>query len=359
MNGNPPNNPEPSNRFAQSDEEAAHRFEGYKSQDPFPEIPPALLNWADIEDYVAATGMICPFYPDPEKSKPASYEVNLLGKYVYWDEEGKKQVKDLKRGGEFILKRNSIAFVTLEPMLRIPDYIALRFNLKITHVYRGILLGTGPLVDPGYKNKLSMPLHNLTTNDYTFRGGEPLIWMEFTKLSPIQYQQPENEQDGSPSRQGKYRGFPQRKNELSDVEDYLRKADPHRPIRSSIPAAIQDAERAAKRANNLIRIGSVIGLVSIVGLAIGLYGSFSQVASLVAGTNAYVNNAREELGGFQRRFDEDSQSQANQRDEVQSLKREMQDLKKRLDDLAAASASFGARAASPETGKAKNAKRNR
>jgi len=169
------------NPIAPSDGEAALRFEEYRSKDPFPDIPPALLNSADIYDYVAKTGMIHKFYQ--EKLKPASYEVNLLGRCIYWDEDGKKHDEDITEGKEFILRRNSIAFVTLEPMFRVPDYIALRFNLKITHVYRGILLGTGPLVDPGFSNRLSMPLHNLTTNDYTFRGGEPLIWMEFTKLS--------------------------------------------------------------------------------------------------------------------------------------------------------------------------------
>ena len=233
--------------FARNDEEAACWFERYKSEDPFPEIAPALLNSADIIDYVAATGMIYPFYPEIEILKTASYEVNLLGKCVYWDEKGEKQVLIIKRGDEFKLKQNSIAFVTLEPMFRIPDYIALRFNLKITHVYRGILLGTGPLVDPGYYNKLSIPLHNLTTNDYIFKGGDPLIWMEFTKLSLIQRCQLNSKQNIKLVRRGEYREFPKRKNELSDVEHYLRKADPHRPIRSSIPDAARQCSAICGR----------------------------------------------------------------------------------------------------------------
>lgn len=81
------------------------------------------------------------------------------------------------------MEPNSIAFVTLEPMFRIPDYLALRFNLKIVHVYKGLLLGTGPLVDPGFVGRLSIPLHNLTANTYTFHAGDGIIQMEFTKLS--------------------------------------------------------------------------------------------------------------------------------------------------------------------------------
>ena len=45
-----------------------------------------------------------------------------------------------KDGDEFTLEANSIAFVQVEPVFRLPDYIALRFNLKITHVHRGILI---------------------------------------------------------------------------------------------------------------------------------------------------------------------------------------------------------------------------
>jgi hypothetical protein len=44
--------------FAESDEEAARRFELTRGTDPFPEVPSALLNTADLLDYVAATGMI-------------------------------------------------------------------------------------------------------------------------------------------------------------------------------------------------------------------------------------------------------------------------------------------------------------
>lgn len=166
------------------DTDAQAKYEKYYSKDPFPDIQPALLNSADIYNYVATTGMIFPFYP--EKLSGASYEVAIGEKVIWWDEQ-KQEVheEDLSKPGSFFkLEPNSIAFVMLEPTFRIPDYMALRFNLKIVHVYKGLLLGTGPLVDPGFVGKLSIPLHNLTANTYTFRHGDSLIQMEFTKLSP-------------------------------------------------------------------------------------------------------------------------------------------------------------------------------
>ena len=53
-------------------------------------------------------------------------------------------------------------------------------------MHRGLLLGTGPLVDPGFHGRLLIPLHNLTSDEYTIRGDEGLIWMEFTKTSHLQ-----------------------------------------------------------------------------------------------------------------------------------------------------------------------------
>jgi len=261
-----------------TDNEAERIYQG-NSYDPFPDIAPALLNSADIIDYVIRTGMILPFRPNDLKA--ASYEVNLKGKCVYWDEKGEKKVKYVDEGEEFTLRRNSIAFVTLEPFFRLPDYIAIRFNLKITHIYRGLLLGTGPLVDPGFRGRLSIPLHNLTTNDYTFRGGEGLIWMEFTKISP-------NSKWNIPYQfYDKIGSFvPFRRAEM-DVEDYLYKADPHRAKRSSIPEEIRKATNVAKGAQRSVAYITLGGVLSVAAVVWGL---FNPTHQLIEGT---VNHTRE------------------------------------------------------------------
>ncbi len=167
--------------FANSKEIAILRYLKFYNKDPYPAISPALLNSADIQAYVEKTGMICPFYPDD--LKPASYSLCLLGNYIYWDKDGNKKEDKITKGKTFELERDSIAFVSLEPLFHLPNYIAARFNLKIDNIYKGLLLGTGPLVDPGFIGYLSFPLHNLTSNKYTFVGGEEIVWMEFTKLS--------------------------------------------------------------------------------------------------------------------------------------------------------------------------------
>ncbi len=228
--------------------EADDRFKEFGSQDPFPKIDPSLLNSADIYDYVAQTGMLAPFYPWAIKS--ASYEASLLGPLIWWNEKNEPHYEELKEGEIFVLKANSVAFVSVEPSLRIPDYIALRFNLHITHVHRGLLLGTGPLVDPGFVGKLVIPLHNLTDRDWPIKGGEGLIWIEFTKLSPnVRW----NSSISAEGRQGKHKAFPERKKNLRFLE-FLEKAartKPVPPIRASIGefvAKLENVQAVAKSA---------------------------------------------------------------------------------------------------------------
>src|SRR5581483_10145503 len=174
--------------FPETLEEAEKRFKDFEHADPLPKVPAALLNSGDIYDYARITGMIWPFDTNEEqlgkKLKSASYEIDFLGEvYFFNDEKDKHDRIEIRRDVPFTLFKNSIAFVFLETKFHLPDYIALRFNLKITHVHRGLLLGTGPLVDPGFVGRLLIPLHNLTSKDYTIIGGDGLIWVEFTKLA--------------------------------------------------------------------------------------------------------------------------------------------------------------------------------
>ncbi|MGH7231751.1 MAG: dCTP deaminase domain-containing protein, partial [Nitrospiraceae bacterium] len=167
---------------ARTEHEAEHRYQRMRDWDPFPDIAPALLNSADIYDYVRVTGMIWPF--DPERLKAASYKVSIGNKFIYWDGNGQEHSQELLDQEKFHLEPNSIGFVTTNEVFRLPHYIGARFNLRISNVHRGILLGTGPLVDPGFQGRLLVPLHNLTANRYPFYQGDEFAWFEFTKVSP-------------------------------------------------------------------------------------------------------------------------------------------------------------------------------
>lgn len=228
------------NQIAECDEEALTRAERFENTDPFPSIPRALLSSAEIADYARVTGMLHPF--SMQQLKSASYEVFMGGQVISWDGAGLRIEENIEKGDPLTLKANSIVFVEVKPTFRLPNYIAIRFNLRITHVHRGLLLGTGPLVDPGFRGKLLIPLHNLTSSDYSIDTNEALIWIEFTKTTFGV--EPDEELALRPR---DFRGFPKPKRDWKP-DQYLRKANGPNPIQSSIPAAIAVSAAAAKQA---------------------------------------------------------------------------------------------------------------
>lgn len=162
----------------------------YYRTDPLPDIAPALLNSLDVGRYVEKGCLIEKANFERKRRKLASYKMRFLGDLYDWCEtDGGLQKRSRKIcDGEFItLHKNSISFLRMQEKLLLPEYIAARFNLHIKHVHKGILLGTGPLIDPGFGGRLLIPLHNLTDNDYQIEGGDGIIWVEFTKLSTNPY----------------------------------------------------------------------------------------------------------------------------------------------------------------------------
>lgn len=276
----------------------------FLKKDPFPEIEPALLNSADIEDYAIKIKMVDPF--DPQKLKPASYEVGFEGIVYLWNEKGEPEEKNLENEQSFELKKNSIIYLFTKTKFRLPDYIALRFNLKITHVHRGILLGTGPLIDPGFEGNILIPLHNLTTNDYVFKVGEGLIWVEFTKISKHSKWQDYEKQH---ERIGYYKEFPQDKKN-KDAKYYFGKAAMGKGIRSSIPDAMKraaedarqakedatKASTAAQKAEKTIKKiswgGGITIALTIMGLLISLYLGFQPILQLVNDSVKYIKDEK-------------------------------------------------------------------
>ncbi len=154
--------------------------------DPFQkEIQPSLMSAHDIDRYVMATGLISPYFTGGGRHgrlKKASYEGRIGNSAWFYDARSNK-LTDCWNSEKLTVPANTIVFVECDLDFRLPNYIGLRFNLQIRHVHRGLLLGTGPLVDPGYWGKLCIPLHNLTNEPYEIPLNEGLIWVEFTKTT--------------------------------------------------------------------------------------------------------------------------------------------------------------------------------
>lgn len=266
-------------RETDSDKEAIRRADFFHRLDPFPNVTPALLDDTDFRAYMRVTCMLFPYSKEAGHYKPASYEARAK-QLIFWDDNKQRKVVTVVPGEKYKLLANSITFALIDSTIRLPDYIALRFNLRIKHVHRGLLLGTGPLVDPGFRGDLLIPLHNLTSDDYEIDGGEGLIWIEFTKTSrTVRKAAAQTELE------------PHKKEQPPEV--YFERANRNNPIRSSLPQVVKDArkaESAARKAKTTVQWFAGVGFAAIaatvLAVVLSLHSYFGQMNSNVMASNA-------------------------------------------------------------------------
>jgi deoxycytidine triphosphate deaminase len=146
--------------------------------DPFPELQ-GVLTSEHIRRYHEVVGRIIrPF--DPGLLKTASYELTLGTQHLV---EGKdKEVTEAKP--KLRLPPNSLSFVSMQQVLLLPHFLVGRFDLAIKFIYQGLLLGTGPQVDPGFQGALSCPLHNISNEEIVIELGESFAKIDFAKTVP-------------------------------------------------------------------------------------------------------------------------------------------------------------------------------
>lgn len=125
--------------------------------------------------------------------RPAAYTLTIGD--VYYDHEGTRR-ELTEENPSFEMPPNSIVFVSIAEFLDLPFYVAARFNLRVEWVYKGILLGTGPQVEPGFRGQLSCPLYNLTNNPHKITRKEEFATIDFERTSSFVRDSPRKVLDG-------------------------------------------------------------------------------------------------------------------------------------------------------------------
>jgi deoxycytidine triphosphate deaminase len=316
------------------------RYAALAEIDPFPDIQPALMNAGQIASYVAATGMIDPF-DTTALAKPATYLVPLEGAVRYRNSEGHVQrfilsnIKDQDDSSsevrsQLTLERNSLCYVTLKPTFRMPVYIAGRFNLLIRDVYRGLLVGTGPLVDPGFTGRLSIPVHNFTNNEYILRADEGFVYFEFTKLH---WKNPSDANaamwvkpiiDAQPP-------FPKSKFRRRSLDDYLVDATGGGPATSAVGQEMQRLRKTAKRIKVRFELGTVIALAGLVGLVFTSWQLYLGAQNFADGTATELRAALQSLRSNLDKVSENQSSLGDLGSQLRNLRTDVQRLSDRLD----------------------------
>lgn len=243
-------------------------------KDPFPEIPPALLNSADIEAYQEELEIFAKEDFSRERLKSASYELLLTGEVFRW-KKGQLNFdrSDLSENQPYMVEPNEIVFISLGTKIRLPHYLAIRFNLTISMVHRGLLLGTGPLVDPGFEGNLLIPLHNLTSSALPLNKGMSFIWVEVTKVSPYP---PINS-----VHKHELVKFPKEKKNRKPLK-YFERANGNLPISSILRETYQQVSDLQDKMRKVAVLGVVAGVISIGGLIFAGFTLYIDSSQLVA-----------------------------------------------------------------------------
>jgi deoxycytidine triphosphate deaminase/cell division protein FtsB len=154
--------------------------ERWKYEDPDP-MDRGLLLSNRIHKFCEQGLLISKDYKE-SNLRPASYTLRIGDEYI--DSDGVEQHLS-EQEESIVFRKNSIIFVSTKEELELPYYIVARFNLRVNWVYDGILLGTGPQVDPGFEGYLSCPLYNLTDTDIIIKRGEPFATIDFEKTTEL------------------------------------------------------------------------------------------------------------------------------------------------------------------------------
>ena len=115
--------------------------------------------------------------------RPAAYTLRVGRDYI--DSKGKPGWLDEQENRYFEMDQNSIVYVSTYEKLDLPYYMVARFNLRVKWVYRGILLGTGPQVEPGYSGYLSCPLYNLTDRPIRIDYKKDFATIDFERTTDL------------------------------------------------------------------------------------------------------------------------------------------------------------------------------
>lgn len=151
--------------------------------DPDPSHQPGLLLSDRILFYCEKVNLVFPY--DPCFVGPASYTLHAGREYMISRKPGNVETLDLEKEGKVIIPPNGLIYIRFYEEVNIPRYMIARFNLSVTQVYRGLLLGTGPQVDPGFRGYLGCPIHNFTDENKTIKFLDPLGTIDFEKSTPL------------------------------------------------------------------------------------------------------------------------------------------------------------------------------
>ena len=245
-------------------------------------IPDGLFSGTQIE-YCIAKYRIIENADIKNCIREATYEMRLGKKAIRWDNKEKKEF-NVESDGHIVLEPNSVTFVTTIERFNLPHDIVARFNLKSKMVHRGLLLGTGPIVDPGFQSRILIPIHNFSNQPVRISYGDRFISVEFTKCcDPYKTYQIDS------SQKTQTHVLPKKE---EDVSVFIKNTF---LTGSSIRDAINEYQRQQKKSEKIVERAKNIFTIAVVAMLVGIFTLLLNTFNTINTSTKRINEFKEEI----------------------------------------------------------------
>jgi dCTP deaminase len=137
---------------------------------------------------------------DPSKVQPASYDARV-GTWAFSSTSREKV--NLSQKGILIVEPGEFAVIEPRERVQLDNRTAGQLGLRSEYARRGLLMLSGPQIDPGFSGVLVVRMVNLATKPIALPYEDPFLTIQFFRLSnPVQtpYAGPSQGQSGISAR---------------------------------------------------------------------------------------------------------------------------------------------------------------
>jgi dCTP deaminase len=118
---------------------------------------------------------------DGKQLQGASYDARL-GDQVFKTRPERGIIKPSEKG-VIIIEPGEFVILTTHEGFELPNNIACKIGLRSHYARKGLILLSGPQIDPGFKGILTVGIYNVGPMDVAVPYLEPICTIEFYKLS--------------------------------------------------------------------------------------------------------------------------------------------------------------------------------
>lgn len=126
-----------------------------------------------------AKPLVTPF--DLKSLRLSSYDLTIGGEFYSGKDSSSSSIKtqELHPAQTFTIPPHGVCFILSEEIITLPHDFTAKVSLRMSLVYRGLILTSQPPLDPGYSGKVIVMVYNLTSESIHLQRGSRIATIEF------------------------------------------------------------------------------------------------------------------------------------------------------------------------------------